>query len=215
VVTVVRLVVSGGSLTRRSKRSLRCLLVEVPWQINEHLNLKPPLRYRSKWRNKFPKVSDQLDFSRFSTSGFDSLVESHQKILKSWYSQLSCLYAVQLYRGTMWRSNRQVRLLCCPFEQGTERDAFICYRLSSNRCQFNSKTEKITYCLLAEVLWQINEIPLTSFLICKFDTGSNRAIFKSWIDKKLRWNPLNYGNLTTVRIPAEWIWLPDIVLLEK
>jgi len=36
---VVKLVVTGGSLTRRPKRSLRCLLVEVPWQINEYLNL--------------------------------------------------------------------------------------------------------------------------------------------------------------------------------
>jgi len=34
-----RLVVTGGSLTRRSKRSLRCLLIEVSWQINEYLNL--------------------------------------------------------------------------------------------------------------------------------------------------------------------------------
>jgi len=33
---VVRLVVTGGSLTRRLKRSLRCLLVEV---INEYLKL--------------------------------------------------------------------------------------------------------------------------------------------------------------------------------
>jgi len=34
---VVRLVVTGGSVTRRSKRSLRCLLVEVSWQIYEYL----------------------------------------------------------------------------------------------------------------------------------------------------------------------------------
>jgi len=31
---VVILVVTGGSLTRRPKRSLRCLLVEMHWQIN-------------------------------------------------------------------------------------------------------------------------------------------------------------------------------------
>jgi len=30
---VVRLVVTGGSLTRRPKRSLRCLLVKEFWQI--------------------------------------------------------------------------------------------------------------------------------------------------------------------------------------
>jgi len=35
---VVRLVVTGGSLTRRPKWSFHCLLVEVPWQINEYLN---------------------------------------------------------------------------------------------------------------------------------------------------------------------------------
>jgi len=31
-----RLVVTGSSLTWRPKSSLRCLLVEVPWQINEY-----------------------------------------------------------------------------------------------------------------------------------------------------------------------------------
>jgi len=31
------LVVTGGSLIRRPKRSLRCLLVEIPWHINEHI----------------------------------------------------------------------------------------------------------------------------------------------------------------------------------
>jgi len=32
---VVRLEVTGGSLTRRPKRSLRCLLADATWQINE------------------------------------------------------------------------------------------------------------------------------------------------------------------------------------
>jgi len=36
---MVRQVVTGDSLTRRLKRSLCCLLIEVPWQINEYLNL--------------------------------------------------------------------------------------------------------------------------------------------------------------------------------
>jgi len=39
---VVKLIVKGGSLTRKPKRSLRWLLVEVPWQINEYLNTKLP-----------------------------------------------------------------------------------------------------------------------------------------------------------------------------
>jgi len=37
-VVSLRLVVTGGSLIWRPKRFLRCLLVEVPWQINEYLN---------------------------------------------------------------------------------------------------------------------------------------------------------------------------------
>jgi len=32
---VVRLVVTGGSLTRTPKRSFRCLLVKETWQLNE------------------------------------------------------------------------------------------------------------------------------------------------------------------------------------
>jgi len=39
---MVRLVETGGSLTRRLKRSLRCLLAELTWQINEQ-NCKPYL----------------------------------------------------------------------------------------------------------------------------------------------------------------------------
>jgi len=35
---MVRLEVTGGRLTQRLKSSLRCILVEVPWQINEYLN---------------------------------------------------------------------------------------------------------------------------------------------------------------------------------
>jgi len=43
---VVRLVLTGGSLTQRPKRPLRCLLVEVPWQIKKYLNL-PKVKYNS------------------------------------------------------------------------------------------------------------------------------------------------------------------------
>jgi len=36
---VVRQVLTGGSLIRKSKRSLRCLLVEIPWRIKEQVPL--------------------------------------------------------------------------------------------------------------------------------------------------------------------------------
>uniref|UniRef100_A0A8C4S2C1 Cholinergic receptor, nicotinic, alpha 4a n=1 Tax=Erpetoichthys calabaricus TaxID=27687 RepID=A0A8C4S2C1_ERPCA len=35
---------------------------------------------------------------------------------------------------------------------------------------------------------------------------------KQWYDYKLQWNPLEYENVTSIRIPSELIWRPDIVL---
>lgn len=43
--------------------------------------------------------------------------------------------------------------------------------------------------------------------LCVFD--------QEWIDYKLRWNPDKYGGITSIRVPSENIWLPDIVLYEK
>uniref|UniRef100_A0A1I7VY55 Cation transporter family protein n=1 Tax=Loa loa TaxID=7209 RepID=A0A1I7VY55_LOALO len=33
-----------------------------------------------------------------------------------------------------------------------------------------------------------------------------------WIDKKLSWNPKNYGGVNVLYVPYEMIWVPDIVL---
>lgn len=38
---------------------------------------------------------------------------------------------------------------------------------------------------------------------------------KEWVDLKLKWNPDDYGGITSIRVPSETIWLPDIVLYEK
>lgn len=38
---------------------------------------------------------------------------------------------------------------------------------------------------------------------------------KEWNDYKLRWNPEEYENVTSIRIPSEIIWRPDIVLYNK
>uniref|UniRef100_A0A8C5DXE0 Neuronal acetylcholine receptor subunit alpha-2-like n=1 Tax=Gouania willdenowi TaxID=441366 RepID=A0A8C5DXE0_GOUWI len=35
---------------------------------------------------------------------------------------------------------------------------------------------------------------------------------REWNDYKLRWNPEDYENVTSIRIPSEIIWRPDIVL---
>ncbi|KAM8830545.1 neuronal acetylcholine receptor subunit alpha-4-like isoform 1-T2 [Synchiropus picturatus] len=38
------------------------------------------------------------------------------------------------------------------------------------------------------------------------------APLQEWNDYKLRWNPEEYENVTSIRIPSEIIWRPDIVL---
>ncbi|KAK1898864.1 Neuronal acetylcholine receptor subunit alpha-4 [Dissostichus eleginoides] len=41
---------------------------------------------------------------------------------------------------------------------------------------------------------------------------TNVWVKQEWDDYKLRWNPEEYENVTSIRIPSEIIWRPDIVL---
>uniref|UniRef100_A0A8C4S1H2 Cholinergic receptor, nicotinic, alpha 4a n=1 Tax=Erpetoichthys calabaricus TaxID=27687 RepID=A0A8C4S1H2_ERPCA len=41
---------------------------------------------------------------------------------------------------------------------------------------------------------------------------TNVWVKQEWYDYKLQWNPLEYENVTSIRIPSELIWRPDIVL---
>lgn len=36
-----------------------------------------------------------------------------------------------------------------------------------------------------------------------------------WIDRKLSWDPKNYGGVSVLYVPYEMIWVPDIVLYNK
>ncbi|XP_043915085.1 neuronal acetylcholine receptor subunit beta-3-like [Protopterus annectens] len=44
---------------------------------------------------------------------------------------------------------------------------------------------------------------------------TNVWLRQEWTDNKLRWNPDNHGGITSIRVPSESIWLPDIVLYEN
>ncbi|XP_026883198.1 neuronal acetylcholine receptor subunit beta-3a isoform X1 [Electrophorus electricus] len=44
---------------------------------------------------------------------------------------------------------------------------------------------------------------------------TNVWLWQEWTDCKLRWNPEDYGGITSIRVPSENIWLPDIVLYEN
>ncbi|XP_020839634.1 neuronal acetylcholine receptor subunit alpha-2 [Phascolarctos cinereus] len=41
---------------------------------------------------------------------------------------------------------------------------------------------------------------------------TNVWLKQEWSDYKLCWNPTEYGNITSIRVPSEMIWIPDIVL---
>nr|XP_036880435.1 neuronal acetylcholine receptor subunit alpha-2 [Manis javanica] len=41
---------------------------------------------------------------------------------------------------------------------------------------------------------------------------TNVWLKQEWSDYKLHWNPADFGNITSLRVPSEMIWIPDIVL---
>ncbi|KAL1428584.1 hypothetical protein MTO96_002946 [Rhipicephalus appendiculatus] len=43
----------------------------------------------------------------------------------------------------------------------------------------------------------------------------SQLIDVEWSDHKLKWDPQEYGGVTELYVPAEQIWLPDIVLYNK
>lgn len=44
---------------------------------------------------------------------------------------------------------------------------------------------------------------------------SGVCTLQEWNDYKLRWRPSDYDNVTSIRVPSELIWVPDIVLYNK
>ena len=57
-------------------------------------------------------------------------------------------------------------------------------------------------------------LTLQSILDLDIEDGIlNTLIWQSleWKDDNLKWDPLEYGNVNDIRVPAEDIWIPDIV----
>lgn len=36
-----------------------------------------------------------------------------------------------------------------------------------------------------------------------------------WVDESLKWNPDEFGGVKVIRIPAERVWRPDVILYNK
>ncbi|WKX89088.1 hypothetical protein Q1695_008607 [Nippostrongylus brasiliensis] len=44
---------------------------------------------------------------------------------------------------------------------------------------------------------------------------TNVWLTMKWNDFQLRWNPMDYGNITNLHVPSDRVWLPDIVLFNN
>nr|XP_006001908.1 PREDICTED: neuronal acetylcholine receptor subunit alpha-5 [Latimeria chalumnae] len=44
---------------------------------------------------------------------------------------------------------------------------------------------------------------------------TNVWLRQEWVDVKLRWNPDDYAGITSIRVPSDSIWIPDIVLYDN
>ncbi|RXM96044.1 Neuronal acetylcholine receptor subunit alpha-4 [Acipenser ruthenus] len=56
---------------------------------------------------------------------------------------------------------------------------------------------------------------ISDVVLVRFGLSIAQLIDVEWHDYKLQWNPLEYENVTSIRIPSELIWRPDIVLYNK
>ncbi len=44
---------------------------------------------------------------------------------------------------------------------------------------------------------------------------TNCWITAKWIDSHLTWNASDFGDISTIRLPYDRVWLPDIILYNK
>nr|XP_028600085.1 neuronal acetylcholine receptor subunit alpha-5 isoform X3 [Podarcis muralis] len=44
---------------------------------------------------------------------------------------------------------------------------------------------------------------------------TNVWLKQEWIDVKLKWDPKDYAGITSIRVPSDSIWIPDIVLYDN
>uniref|UniRef100_A0A915PF19 Neurotransmitter-gated ion-channel ligand-binding domain-containing protein n=1 Tax=Setaria digitata TaxID=48799 RepID=A0A915PF19_9BILA len=71
--------------------------------------------------------------------------------------------------------------------------------------------------LYQDLLYDYNKIPRpikNSTDVLTVDLGASliRIIDVQWNDSRLTWDPSKYGGITTLHIPSDRIWTPDLVL---
>ncbi|XP_035502241.2 neuronal acetylcholine receptor subunit alpha-2-like [Scophthalmus maximus] len=102
---------------------------------------------------------------------------------------------------------RQVCSQVGPRAHAEERllqDLFVRYNKLSRPVQNTSDTVLVHFGLSIAQLIDVDEKNQMM--------TTNVWVKQEWNDYKLRWNPEEYENVTSIRIPSEIIWRPDIVL---
>uniref|UniRef100_A0A8D3A110 Neuronal acetylcholine receptor subunit alpha-2-like n=1 Tax=Scophthalmus maximus TaxID=52904 RepID=A0A8D3A110_SCOMX len=89
-------------------------------------------------------------------------------------------------------------------EERLLQDLFVRYNKLSRPVQNTSDTVLVHFGLSIAQLIDVDEKNQMM--------TTNVWVKQEWNDYKLRWNPEEYENVTSIRIPSEIIWRPDIVL---
>ncbi|XP_028301601.1 neuronal acetylcholine receptor subunit non-alpha-3-like isoform X2 [Gouania willdenowi] len=89
-------------------------------------------------------------------------------------------------------------------EDSLLRNLFLGYQKWVRPVQHANDTITVRFGLKISQLVDVNQLMTT-----------NVWLWQEWVDVKLKWDPDDYGGITSIRVPSETIWLPDIVLYEN
>ncbi|XP_049610980.1 neuronal acetylcholine receptor subunit alpha-4 isoform X3 [Syngnathus scovelli] len=126
-----------------------------------------------------------------------SLTKADKSIGFDWLSQTRkrCFDSSTVYCYTGPRAHAEEKLL---------QDLFVRYNKLSRPVENSSDTVLVHFGLSIAQLIDVDEKNQMM--------TTNVWLKQEWNDYKLRWNPEEYENVTSIRIPSEIIWRPDIVL---
>nr|XP_043886417.1 neuronal acetylcholine receptor subunit alpha-5 isoform X2 [Solea senegalensis] len=99
-------------------------------------------------------------------------------------------------------------LLCC---------CHLCHSLRVPKLSSYAKAEdKLFKYLFGSYQKWVRPVEYLNQTICvKFGLAISQLVDVEWTDMKLRWNPDDYLGITTIRVPSDRLWLPDIVLYDN
>ena len=52
-------------------------------------------------------------------------------------------------------------------------------------------------------------------LFCAIEVTLSLSILQTWEAYNLVWDPNEFGNVTTIRVPVNMVWVPDILMYNR